>query len=163
MKESPKTSSRFSDGILSAVSAVFFFILVGSLFITTPALFERITSFFSSFGIAQVPNTPIFLPAPTSPNVHSLVYLAVTQFSLVWGLFQAFILALRFIFGSSLDKKAETASNIVFWLGASYLVSVFLNDTTSITIWFEFWALLIMLIGLSMIARAIILMFRIRH
>lgn len=46
---------------------------------------------------------------------------------------------------------------MVFWLGASYLVGTLLNETTMMEDWFVFWAAIIMLIGVSLIVRAIIL------
>lgn len=97
------------------------------------------------------------------PLAHSVVYLAVEQFSYVWGLFQLVILALRFVARSPLGKKAETVSDIVFWLGAGFLTRTFLLETTrmsfisEMTRWFVFWSGIIMLIGVSLIIRAIIL------
>jgi hypothetical protein len=136
--------------------------LIGALFLITPNLLDKTLAFFSDFDIMTVPNTKIvLLPAPASPGAHSAVYSAVTRFSLVWGLFQIVILSLRFIIYSSLGKKAETASNIVFWLGSSYLISTFLNETTTTTVWFVFWAQLIILLGASLVVRAIILAVRI--
>jgi len=44
--------------------------------------------------------------------------------------------------------------NLVFWLGAGILVENFLIQETN---WFVFWSLLIIIIGVSMIARAIVL------
>lgn len=148
------------EGLFSAVSAGFFFILVGAIFVTTPSLFDRIIAFFRNLGIERVPNMVILLPAPTIPRNHAVLYSAVTQFSLVWGLYQIFVLALRFVARSSLDKKAETASNIVFWLGTSYLIPIFLNDTTTHITWFAFWAVFLMLVGVTLIVRAIVLAIR---
>jgi FtsH-binding integral membrane protein len=158
LKESFKVSQpKHVEGIFSAISMGFFFVLVGAIFVATPNLFDKILAFFRNFDIVRVPNTEIFLPGPTSPNAHSVVYLAAGQFSLIWGLFQIAILALRFFAHSPLNKKAETVSNIVFWLGASYLISMSLNEMTTFTTWFAFWATLIALIGVSLIIRAIIL------
>jgi len=84
----------------------------------------------------------------------------VEKFSFAMGLFQIVILLLRFIVRSQVGKKAETVSNLVFWLGASYLIRTLLIETTRFTAttgWFVFWAGIIMLIGASLIVRAIIL------
>lgn len=146
---------RYREGLFSAISAGFFLVLVGAIFVTTPNLFDKILVFFRDFDIVSVPNTEnLLLPAPVSPNTHSDVYSAVARFSLIWGLYQIVILLLRFVIRSPLGKKAETVSNLVLWLGASYLISAFLNGTTT---WFAFWGTIIMLIGVSLIARAIIL------
>jgi hypothetical protein len=149
------SSSKYREGLFSAISAGFFFILVGAIFVTTPNLFDNIIAFFRDFDTVSVPHTEnLLLPAPVSPSAHSDVYSAVTKFSLIWGLYQIAILALRFIARSPLNKKAETASNLIFWLGASYLINTFLIETTT---WFVFWATIIMLVGVSLIARATIL------
>lgn len=127
---------------------------------TTPDLFDKIWAFFSDFGLVRVPNLGFSFPAPESPWTHSVFYSAVTQFSVIWGLFQIVILVLRFFVDSPFSKKAETASNLVFWLGAGYPISTLLNEMTTVEIWFVFWAEIIMLIGVSLIIRAIILAFR---
>jgi len=149
------SSSKYREPLFSAISAGFFLVLVGAIFVTTPNLFDNIIAFFRDLDIMSVPHTEnLLLPAPVSPSAHSDVYSALTKFSLIWGLYQIAILALRFIAHSPSSKKAETASNLVFWLGASYLINTFLIETT---IWFVFWATTIMLIGVSLMVRAAIL------
>lgn len=147
---------RYREGVFSALSAGVFFILVGTIFVTTPDLFDKIQGFFRDFDIVRVPNTGILFPAPASPRNHSVLYSAVTQFSLVWGLYQIVVLGLRLVIRSPTNKKGETVSNLVFWLGASFLIPIFLNETTTRTTWFAFWAAAIMLIGVSLIIRAIV-------
>jgi len=156
LSESSEFSSfKYREGLFSAISAGFFLILVGAIFVTAPNLLDNIIAFFRDFDTVSVPHTEnLLLPAPVSPSVHSDVYSAVTKFSLIWGLYQIAILALRFIAHSPLSKKAEPASNLVFWLGASYLINTFLIETTT---WFVFWATIIMLVGVSLIGRAVIL------
>lgn len=162
MKESlEEFSHEYRDGLFSAISVGFFFVLVGAIFVTTPNLFDKILVFFRDFNLVPVPNQPGWLlPAPAFPSAHSAVYLAVEQFSFALGLFQIAILALRFVARSPLSKKAETVSNLVFWLGTGFLTRTFLNETTTATTWFVFWAGVIMLIGVSLIIRAIILAVR---
>jgi hypothetical protein len=148
-------SSRYREGIFSAISAGFFFVLIGAIFITTPNLMNEIIDFFSNWRLVSVPNVSgLRLPAPASPAAHVVVYTAVRQYSFVWGLWQIVILALRFVFRSPAGKKAETVSNLVFSVGAGFLLSMFLIDTTR---WFVFWAAIIMLLGLSLIVRAVVL------
>jgi len=158
-------SSRHKEGLISAISAGVFLLLVGAIFLTTPNLFNEIIDFFSDFDLVRVPNLGnVALPAPVHPRVHSVVYLAVEQFSYTWGLFQLVILALRFVVRSPLNKDAETVSNIVFWAGTGVLTRTFLIETvrlpllTEMTRWFVFWSGIIMLLGVSLIIRAIILM-----
>jgi hypothetical protein len=49
---------------------------------------------------------------------------------------------------------AEGLGDTVFWFGAAYLVQTLLVDTTK---WFEFWAGILTLIGVSLIARGVFL------
>jgi drug/metabolite transporter (DMT)-like permease len=151
---------KYNERIFSAISAGVFFIVVGAIFVTTPSFFDNILTFFGDFDLVRVPNSGFGFPAPASPETHSALYSAVTQFSVIWGLFQIVILVLRFVVDSPFSKKAETASNLVYWLGASYLISTLLNEITTVETWFVFWAEIIMLVGVSLIVRAIILAIR---
>jgi hypothetical protein len=159
-------SRRHREGLISAISAGVFFILVGTIFLTTPNLLNKIIDFFNDFDLVSVPHLGnVSLPAPVHPFslTNRAVYTAVEQFSYVWGLFQLVILALRFVARSPVNKDAETVSNIVFWVGTGYLTRTFLIETiklqflTGMTRWFAFWAAIIMLIGVSLIIRGIIL------
>lgn len=159
----PRLSRRSREGMISAVSAGVFFILIGFIFVTTPGLFDRILAFFQNFDLVTVPNTGIPFPAPLYPSRHVVVYTAVEQFSFAWGLFQIVIFLLRFAVDSPIGKKAEAASNIVFWVGTGYLIRTFLIERVMLPIltatqrWFVFWSAIIMLLGVSLIVRAVIL------
>lgn len=152
------------EGLFSALSVGFFFLLVGALFIMTPNLFDKIQAFLNGFTLKEaVPHlSNVFVPVPENPGGHMLVYTAAWQFSLIWGVFQIIILALRFVAGSPVRKKAQTAGNMVFWLGTAYLIDVLLTSallggSEPLENWFVFWAAIIMLIGVSLIVRAVIL------
>jgi hypothetical protein len=150
--------SRIStERAFSIVSAGFVFFLIGALFVYMPTLFDNIVFFFRNFGIVPIPNIGIAFIAPTRPGAHVVVYRAVERFSFVWALFQIVVLALRFVARSPVSKKAETASNIVYWLGAGYLVYTLLTAVTTLTVWFTFWSMIITVAGLALIIRAIIL------
>ena len=162
LNETPRVvRPRYREALFSAISVGFFFLLVGLIFIITPNLFDKVAGpqgFFQNFKLEPIPHLQnVSIPAPANPGNYSTVYSAVWKFSIVWGLFQIFILALRFIVGSPFSKKAETASNMVFWLGTSYVVGMFLNEMTTMEKWFGFWAAIVMLIGVSLVVRAVIL------
>jgi len=157
LSEKPRFLSGRREGVLSAVSAGFFLILAGTIFIVTPNVLDKFTSFFQDFNTVDVPHTAIVLPAPVHPERHTAVYSAVQQFSLVWGIFLVAMLTLRVLFHSPTRKKVENAGDIVFWLGTSYLISTMLNETTTTTAWFIFWTEILMLVGVSLIVRAAIL------
>lgn len=151
---------RYREGIFGAISAGFFFLLIGVIFAITPNLFQRTIDFFNDFGLERIPNTAVYFFAPASPRFHQIVYRAVEQFSYAIGFFQIVLLALRFFAGSPWNKKAETVSNLVFWIGTGYLIRMLLIEPTiwtAMTTWFVFWSAIIMLLGVSLIVRAIVL------
>lgn len=77
------------------------------------------------------------------------------QFDLAIGILQILILALRLGMHSPTGKTAETVGNLIFWLGAAVLVNMFLL-TGTINGWFEYWGAFIVLIGITLVARAIV-------
>ena len=147
---------KYQEGLFTAISVGFGLLHVGTLFIITTNLFSKIVDFFKDFNLVDVPNTNMIFPAPGHPSIHSVVYQAAAQFSLALTVFQVVILALRFIIPSSLVKKSESVSSLVYWAGASFLIQSFLIDTTHVSFmdWFEFWSLIIVLAGVSILARA---------
>jgi len=151
---------KYRESLIGAVSAGFFLVLLGALFIITPGLFGRSIDFFEDFGAVTVPKTTIGFFAPLLPLSHRIVYTAAEQFCFAFGVFQVVILALRFASRSSTSKKADTIGNLVFWLGAGYLVRMLLLESTrwtSMTTWFVFWAAIITLFGVTLVIRAVIL------
>lgn len=157
MDENHKALPRSREGIFAAISVGFFLVLAGTIFTTTPNLYDSIVAFFRNFDILRVPNAQFSLPAPTTPDAHLTVYAAAWQFSAVWGLFQIALLSLRLFVRSPLAKKAENFSDVIFWFGTSYMVYTLLNEMTTITIWFVFWSGILTLLGFSLVIRAIIL------
>jgi hypothetical protein len=127
-------------------------------------LWDKIIDFFNSFTLAEVPatrflnsETGLFLPAPIAPSAHFVLYGAVFQFCLGLGLFQALLLFIRLKTESSSKKIAETLGSLIYWLGTSYLVIRFLNTSTSINNWWVFWAGILLVLGLSFVARGFVL------
>lgn len=150
---------KAGEGILSAISVGTVFILIGAIYVTTlpTSLWEKIVNFFSSFNTVQVPDTTINLPAPAVPAAHTVLYNAAFQFCIGIAILQIILLTLRLMWHSPIGKTAETAGNLVYWFGASYLVFTFLNSSTTVTTWFAFWAAILIVLGVSMIARALVL------
>jgi len=143
---------------LSAISVGFFFILAGTIFIATPNLPEKAIDFFQNFEVVRVPSTQVYLPAPKLPNeTYVTVYQAVGLFSLLWAFFEIAMLIIRVFADSPLRKKVDGTSNVAFWLGAYYLIGLFLDETVTTKGWFAFWAAIIVLMGVTLIIRAAIL------
>ena len=148
---------RHNEGLFGALTAGFFFLLIGILFLTIPNLFNKTIAFFQDFNSVRVPHTDIYLPAPVTPSQYTTVYTAVFQFSVIWAFFEIAILVLRIGAGSRYRIIARGFGNIVFWFGAAFLTNRYLNSTTTHARWFGFWALLIALIGVSLLIRAVAL------
>lgn len=148
------------EGLLSAVAVGAVLILIGIVFVGTPNIFNNVEKFFGDFTAMEVPSTTIYLPAPAHPANHAELYGVLAIFSLGVSILQILMLALRLALGSPIRKTAETVGNLVFWFGATYLVNAFLNNTTTSDMWFMFWAALLVILGVSMIARALVLFAR---
>lgn len=145
------------DWIVGTVSTGLFLIIAGAIFINTPSLFDKVGDFFNDFTTVKVSNLSIYLPAPAHPATHTVVYSAAMLFSLVWGITQIGILVLRFTLHSSGRRKAETAGNAFYWLLSSYAIQRLLIEDNLLdeTKWFQFWTVIIMIIGASIVVRAI--------
>lgn len=145
---------------IGLLSFGFFIMLFAMFFVIVPNYYTEVLDFFKDFKLQEVASN-LYLPAPV--HHHPVVYDTVMRFCIVFGLFQFFVLTLRFYFKSSLSKVAETISNIVLWLGAAYmflLLSIKPQD-----FWFPFFGGIIAVIGFSIIARSLaVLLFSIyRH
>jgi len=148
------------ENLITALYVGFIFILLAVLyFINVHAnLWGNFVNFLSTFILATVPGTSISLPVPANPSVYTVLYNAVFEFCIGIGLLEIAILVLRIWLNSPFPRKAETIENIVFWLGASYLVVTYLVNITIPSEWFVFWAGIILITGLSLVARAFVLM-----
>ena len=117
-------------------------------------------NFFTSLTLSTVPTTGIPLPAPANPAAYISLYNVAFQFAIAIGILEIVILALRVATHSSVSRKAETIENIVFWLGTGYLTSTYLVNMTIPSEWFVFWAGVIMIFGLALVARSFVLLAR---
>lgn len=154
MNKNNETHRKYQEGVFTAISVGFFLLLVGTIFVITPNLFDRILDFLKSFGLINIPHTDMVFIGPEFPFLHLTVYQAVGQFSIALAVFQIFILALRFVIPSSWEKRSETVGNFVYWTGAAFLIQLFLIENTQ---WFVFWSTLIIIVGVSLIARAAVI------
>jgi hypothetical protein len=156
---SRRISRRHREGLFSAISAGFFLVLIGMLFVTIPGLSDKIVAFFRDFNVIQVPHLEgVSLLGPQNPRAADAlaVYSAAMRFSLVWAIFLTAMLGARFVVSSPKRRSAQNLGDLVFWFGAAYLIQNLLIDVDS-TEWFGFWAAIIVLFGVSLIVRAIFL------
>jgi hypothetical protein len=149
-----------NEGLISAVAVGFVFIIIGVVFAATPDLVGAVGTFFNGFTTTNVPSTTINLWVPQNPGTHAVVYNAMMQFCIGIAVLQAVILGVRLIIRSPIRKTAETLGNLVFWSGAAYLIATFLNSMTTVNMWFEFWAAIVITVGASLVARGIVLLAR---
>jgi hypothetical protein len=149
---------RHLEPLIGVVSFGVFLILVGAIFVSTPGLWGIIQDFSRDFHLTRLPHTVnVFIPAPSDPRAYITLYSAVGLFSLLWGLFEILVFVAKLIINMSIVSKARSVSDIIFWLGTYYLIGIFLNETVTLTSWFTFWATIIILLGISLLARAAIL------
>lgn len=138
---------------LSLASFGFFLVLIGVIWIITPNLSQKIIHFFEDFKLKEEVFPNVFLSAPA--HSHPEVFMAVTRFCFVFGIFQIFILILRLAFRESVDRIAGTISSMVFWFGAGFVSNALSVGTIK---WFGFLGWLIVLIGLSLVVRSLLVL-----
>jgi hypothetical protein len=139
------------------------FILLGLVFVLALPnnLWDKTIAFFTNLTTRNVPGIQgLVLPAPANPGMHMVFYTAIFQFTLGVAFLQVLTLALRVGFGSRIRRISETIGNIVFWFGAAYLDRTYLNSSTTTSTWFTFWALILVVLGFSIVARGAILLAR---
>ncbi len=150
------------EGAISAVSVGLFLILVGVIVAINQNLWPKIQDFFNDFTTANVTNTNVTLPIPATPAAHTAVYAATFQLALGIAILEVLILAMRLAMGSRIRRTAQTVGNLVFWFGAAYLLNWLagMKSTLAISqqrdVWFQFWAGIIIMFGVSLLARAAI-------
>jgi len=153
-------TERRKENILTGVYIGAVLIVLAVIYIAhlPTSLWNSVVDFFMTLTLSPVPTTGIALPAPSNPAAHMELYLAAFQFAIAVGIIEVAVLFLRVLMHSPVQRKAETIENIVFWLGASYLVTTYLVNMTIAAEWFVFWAGIILIFGLSLVARAFILL-----
>jgi len=148
------------DGLITAVFFGLLFIMLAAVYYINISnnLWGNFNAFINSFFLSNIPGTSFPLPAPANPANYTVLYNTAFEFCLGLGILEMAILALRIVMRSPLARKAETIENLVFWLGASYLVITYLVKSTIVSEWFVFWAGIILIAGLALVARGFVLL-----
>lgn len=154
MNQNKQAPRKHQEGLFTAISVGFVLLLIGTILVITPDLFGNTIDLLKDFKLVDVPHTDIVFPAPESPSAHMTVYQAAGQFSIALVVLQLIVLPLRFVVSSSWEKRSETVGNLVYWAGTAFLINTFLIENTQ---WFSFWSTIIILAGVSLIARASIM------
>jgi hypothetical protein len=150
------------ENLMTALYIGSIFIVLAVIYIIhlPSSLIDRLVDFFLSLTLSPVPTTGIVLPAPANPAAIGNIelYTAGFQFAIAIGAIEIVILILRVLLNSPVKRKAETIENIVFWLGSSFLIITYLVNMTIAAEWFVFWAGIVMIFGLALLARGFILL-----
>jgi hypothetical protein len=155
MARSARRNRSLNEGLITALAVGGAFIILGIVIVSTPNILQETNAFFSDLTTVRFPlgsSSTLQLPAPAHPAEHIIVFTALANFILGVAILQIVILPLRLIVRSPIRRIAETVGNLVFWLGAAIAANISLLAATLVG-WFQFWAWLIILIGLSLIAR----------
>ena len=153
-------TDKKKENLFSAIYIGSIFIIIALVYYIhiSDNLLDGLIKFFTSLTLAPVPSIGISLPAPVNPATHMNLYIAAFQLSIGIGILEIVILMLRVALHSSVSRKAETIENIVLWLGTSYLITTYLMNVTIQSEWFVFWAGIILIFGLALVARAFVLL-----
>ena len=153
-------TDKKKENLISAVVIGGLFIIVALVYYIhiSDDLWNRLIDFFTTLTLAPVPTTGISLPAPASPTDNGILYVTASHFAIAVGILEIIILMLRVVLHSPVSRKAETIENVVFWLGAGYLSITYLVNMTIPSEWFVFWAGIILMFGLALVARAFVLL-----
>ncbi len=152
--ETPVRDRWIYEGLITALAVGGVFIVLGLVIVLTPGLVQKTEDFFLDLTTVTYPlgSSTASLPAPANPAQHLDFFTAVMNFILGVGLLQILILALRLTVHSPIKRISETVGNLVFWLGGAFAAYVLLLAGT-LTGWFQFWASLIIIIGVSLLVR----------
>ena len=153
-------SDKKKESLLSAIYIGSVFIILALVYYIhiSDNLWEGLIDFFTTLTLATVPSTGISLPAPANPAAHINLYTTAFHFTLGIGILEIIILFLRLRLHSPVSRIAETIENLVFWLGTSYLIVAYLMNIRLQTEFFVFWAGIILMFGLALLARAFVLL-----
>ena len=140
---------RRDKHLLSWLSFGVFLIIVGAIFLITQDLTGQIRAFFEDFKLEQISGKFYF---PTPQNPHPTLYGATAMFCLAFGVYQILLLFLKFALGANLKQRAETFTSVIFWLTASFAVSMLENETIE---WLLLIAVLVVLAAVGIIIRSV--------
>jgi hypothetical protein len=150
------TRQRFlSEALITAFAVAGVFIMLGFVIALTPDISQITNAFFNDLTTVtyHLGNSgTLNLLAPAHPAQHIAFFKAIMEFFLAVGILQIIFLVLRLWIRSSIRRISETVGNLVFWLGGSIVDNAFLLAGTR-NGWFEFWTGLLLVLGISLIAR----------
>ena len=155
MTRSVTRQRSLSETLITAFAVAGVFIILGFVIALTPEISQKTNAFFNDLTTVTYnsgSSDTLNLLAPAHPAQHIAFFRAVMEFLLAVGILQIIFLTLRIWIRSPIRRISETVGNLVFWLGGAVVANVYLLTGTR-NGWFEFWAGLLLVLGISMIAR----------
>lgn len=151
------TRRRREDDFAGAISFGAFLILLAVLYLANPSLPNEAMAFVRDFRPVEISQNFWWLEPSSN---HPVLYSAAEQFCYLFGFVQVAILGLKIAKRSSIREKARSFSDIIFWLGASYGFGMLSSGALA---WIPFLGVLIVLIGISIVARSTVLLIAFRR
>lgn len=143
-----RLEDRFGPALIGLVSFGSFLILLGIIIAITPNIVTEVTNFLNDLRFRQFfPFVYFWVPS----SAHPVLYNAVLQFCVGWGIVQAIFLLARFAVGDWPERKARSISSVVFWFGLAYVVYLLINVVTG-PVAFSYF---VIIAGISILVRVI--------
>ena len=155
MTESVPRQRSLSEPLITAFAVASVFIILGFVIAFTPDISQKTNAFVNDLTTITYnlgSSGTLNLLAPANPSQHIGFFRAISEFFLAVGILQIIFLASRLLIRSPIWRTSETIGNLVFWLGGAVVANVYLLAGT-LNGWFEFWTGLLLVLGISMIAR----------
>jgi hypothetical protein len=131
--------------------------MLAVFYMTNPSLLSEARAFIGDFKPVEISQNFWWLQPSSN---HPTLYSAAEQFCYLFGLVQIAILGLKLAKRSSIREKSRTFSDIIFWLGAGYVFGMLSSGALA---WIPFLGILIVLVGVSILARSTVLLIAFRR
>jgi len=148
---------RREDDYAGAISFGAFLILLSVFYLANPSLTSEARAFIRDFRPVEISQNFWWLQPSSN---HPILYSAAQQFCYSFSIVQIAILGLEIVKRSSIRGKARTFSDVIFWLGAGYAFRMLSSGTLT---WIPFLGVMIVLIGISIVARSTVLLIALRR
>ena len=150
MRSAETRLKRSDDRLLRLVSFGVFLLILGITVLATPNLGAEISAFVQDVKLEQIqPGGNVSFPVPQGP--HPQLYGTVALFSLAFGVYLIVLLIAKSALGADLNQKAETLTDVIFWLGIGFVMLALARETIA---WLVFIAIVVVLIAIIILVRS---------
>lgn len=127
--------------------------ILGAILMKTPELTHEVRAFILDFHLEKVRFLTFDALFPAPEHSHPIVYKAIMELSFAYSASHVLILAMRFIFKESINRKADSVSSMLLWMGVGYFANMLFREHIS---WFGFIGGIILCAGASIILGSLI-------